>query len=648
MAIAATAKIEAEALRVADIQTKRVRENPKPPFTTSTLQQEASRKLGFSASRTMQVAQKLYEGINIGSETTGLITYMRTDGVQLGSEAIGAVRNEIGQRFGNQYLPSTPRAYRTAAANAQEAHEAIRPTDVKRAPDRLRSYLDHDQARLYDLIWKRTIASQMESAELDQTSIDITNRSGNVMMRASGRVVVFDGYRSVYQEGRDSTSDAAETDSKDDSRILPGVDKDEALATRKVTPEQHFTQPPPRFTDASIVKAMEELGIGRPSTYASTIKTLLDRSYVIKDRGKFMPEDRGRLVTTFLTNFFSRYVEYDFTAKLEGQLDSVSDGKLGWTDLLSQFWRDFKGVIDSTTDLTRTSVIDVLDAELGPHFFKKDGDGALIRTCPNCSGGRLGMKLGKFGAFIGCSNYPECKFTRQLITEGDAEGTDAGVVGDRELGTDPATSLPVFVRNGPYGPYVQLGDPETKKPKRASLPKDKPAGNIDLDTALALLSLPRDVGPHPETGDMIQAGLGRYGPYLKYQGSFTSLPADDDLLTVGLNRAVDLLAESAKKKGRLLGEHPSGGEVHLKAGRFGPYVEHNKLRATLGKAYDMADITLETALELLVAKLAKGGATKKAAAKKSTKKATAKKATTKKVAAKKPAAKKTTSKKAAS
>ena len=624
MAIAATAKIEAEALRVADIQTKRVRENPKPPFTTSTLQQEASRKLGFSASRTMQVAQKLYEGINIGSETTGLITYMRTDGVQLGSEAIGAVRNEIGQRFGNQYLPSTPRAYRTAAANAQEAHEAIRPTDVKRAPDRLRSYLDHDQARLYDLIWKRTIASQMESAELDQTSIDITNRSGNVMMRASGRVVVFDGYRSVYQEGRDSTSDAAETDSKDDSRILPGVDKDEALATRKVTPEQHFTQPPPRFTDASIVKAMEELGIGRPSTYASTIKTLLDRSYVIKDRGKFMPEDRGRLVTTFLTNFFSRYVEYDFTAKLEGQLDSVSDGKLGWTDLLSQFWRDFKGVIDSTTDLTRTSVIDVLDAELGPHFFKKDGDGALIRTCPNCSGGRLGMKLGKFGAFIGCSNYPECKFTRQLITEGDAEGTDAGVVGDRELGTDPATSLPVFVRNGPYGPYVQLGDPETKKPKRASLPKDKPAGNIDLDTALALLSLPRDVGPHPETGDMIQAGLGRYGPYLKYQGSFTSLPADDDLLMVGLNRAVDLLAESAKKKGRLLGEHPSGGEVHLKAGRFGPYVEHNKLRATLPRGTEMSELTLEEGIALLAAKAAKPATKKKAGKKAASKKTRAK------------------------
>ena len=634
MAIAATAKIEAEALHVIDIQTKRVRENPKPPFTTSTLQQEASRKLGFSASRTMQVAQKLYEGINIGSETTGLITYMRTDGVQLGSEAIAAVRNEIGQRFGNNYLPSTPRAYRTAAANAQEAHEAIRPTDAKRSPDALRSYLDHDQARLYDLIWKRTIASQMQSAELDQTSIDIGNRSGNVTMRASGRVVVFDGYRSVYQESRDSTSDAGETDKQDDSRILPAVDRDEALATRKVNPEQHFTQPPPRFTDASIVKAMEEMGIGRPSTYASTIKTLLDRSYVVKDRGKFIPQDSGRLVTTFLTNFFERYVEYNFTAKLEDQLDEVSDGKLAWTDLLSLFWRDFKSVIDSTTELTRTSVIDVLDAELGPHFFKKDDAGELIRSCPNCTGGRLGMKLGKFGAFIGCSNYPECKFTRQLITDGESEGTDAGVVGDRELGVDPATSMPVFVRNGPYGPYVQLGDPETKKPKRASLPKDKPAGAIDLETALALLSLPRDVGPHPESGEMIQAGLGRYGPYLKYQGSFTSLPADDDLLTVGLNRAVDLLAESAKKRGRLLGEHPSGGEVHLKAGRFGPYVEHNKLRATLPRSTEMSELTLEEGIALLTAKAARP-APKKKAAKAGGKKAGAKKSAGKKGAAKK-------------
>jgi len=635
-AVAAAAAIEAEGLSVVDIQTKRVRENPKPPFTTSTLQQEASRKLGFSASRTMQIAQKLYEGVNIGSETTGLITYMRTDGVQLGSEALAAVRGEIGQRFGNRYLPNSPRMYRTAAANAQEAHEAIRPTDIGRAPDDIRTHLDYDQQRLYDLIWKRTIASQMESAELDQTAIDIGSPSESVMLRASGRVVVFDGYRSVYQEGRDSTSDAVETDKQDDSGILPAVDRGERLATRKVTPDQHFTQPPPRFTDASLVKAMEELGIGRPSTYASIIQVLQDRTYVVKDRGKFIPEDRGRLVVTFLNNFFARYVEYDFTAKLEGQLDEVSDGKLDWKVLLERFWRDFKAAIDSTTDLTITNVIDVLDEELGPHFFKKDGEGELMRSCPNCQGGRLGLRLGKFGAFIGCSNYPECKFTRQLVTNGDDPSTEEGVVGDRHLGDDPASGLPVYVRNGPYGPYVQLGDPETKKPKRSSLPKGSSAGAVDLETALKLLSLPRDVGAHPESGEMIQAGLGRYGPYLKYQGSFTSLKDGDDLLEIGLNRAVDLLAESAKKRGRLLGEHPSGGEVHLKAGRFGPYVEHSKLRATLPRGTDMAEAELAQAIELLAAKAAKGGGTaKKGTARKGTAK---KKAAAKKAAAKKKAA----------
>ncbi|MEC7438379.1 MAG: type I DNA topoisomerase, partial [Pseudomonadota bacterium] len=637
-AIAAAAAIEAEGLQVSDIQTKRIRENPKPPFTTSTLQQEASRKLGFSASRTMQIAQRLYEGINIGSETTGLITYMRTDGVQLGKEAIASVRQEIGQRFGNRYLPDTPRAYRTAAANAQEAHEAIRPTEVSRSPDAIRNFLDYDQARLYDLIWKRTVASQMQSAELDQTSIDITNRSQSVTLRASGRVVVFDGYRSVYQEGRDSTSDQPETDTAEDSAILPAVDRGEPLATRKVTPEQHFTQPPPRFTDASLVKAMEELGIGRPSTYASIIQVLQDRDYVIKDRGKFIPEDRGRLVVTFLNSFFSRYVEYDFTAKLEDQLDAISDGKLNWKQLLSQFWHDFKAAIDSTSELRIANVIDVLDEDLGPHFFKKDDAGELIRSCPNCSGGRLGLRLGKFGAFIGCSNYPECKFTRQLMTKGEDAEAEAGVVGDRHIGDDPDSGMPVYVRNGPYGPYVQLGDPETKKPKRSSFPKGMSAASIELETALKLLSLPRDVGTHPESGDMIQAGLGRYGPYLKYQGSFTSLKDEDDLLEIGLNRAVDLLAESAKKRGRPLGEHPDGGEVQLKAGRFGPYVEHNKLRATLPRGTDMTAVDLEQAVALLAAKAAKP-TTKKKAAKSSgaKKKVTAKKSSARKGAAKKAA-----------
>ncbi len=647
-ALAAVAKIDSCALFVKDVETKRVRRNPSPPFTTSTLQQEASRKLGYSASRTMQIAQKLYEGINIGTETTGLITYMRTDGVQLGTQAIAALRDDIGTRYGARYVPEKPRVYKTKAANAQEAHEAIRPTDIKRSPDKMRSYLDHDQARLYELIWKRTIASQMQSAELDQTGVDIGDATNSVTLRANGQVIVFDGFMSVYRESKDAADDRQESvngnhgGSGTGSAILPGMSKAEALATRKITPEQHFTQPPPRFTDASLVKRMEELGIGRPSTYASIMQVLQTRNYVIKDRSRFIPEDRGRLVSTFLNNFFDRYVEYDFTAKLENQLDAVSAGELDWRELLDIFWRDFKSAIDDTKDLTITNVLDVLDEELGPHFFKKADDGTLIRSCPNCDGGRLGLKLGKFGAFVGCSNYPECKFTRQLSSGDDADEDNASA-GDKNIGDDPTTGLPIYLRRGPYGPYVQLGDPESKKPKRASLPKGLSAADLDLERAIGLLALPRDIGPHPDTGDMIQAGHGRFGPYLKYQGSFASLPAEDDLLTIGLNRAVDLLAESAKKKGQVLGQHPDGGDVYVKAGRFGPYVEHNKLRATLAKGSDISEITLEEALPLLAAKAAKAPAAKKTT-KKNTKKV-AKKAT-RKTTAKKVAAKKTAEQKA--
>ena len=654
-AVDAVAKIEAGSLFVKNIETKRSRRNPSPPFTTSTLQQEASRKLGFSASRTMQIAQRLYEGINIGSETTGLITYMRTDGVQIGTEAITALRDDISTRYGARYVPEKHRIYKTKSANAQEAHEAVRPTDISRSPDRMKAYLDHDQARLYELIWKRTIASQMQSAEIDQTGVDIGDTADSVTLRATGQVIVFDGFLSVYRESRDAKDDrevrpkGGEADTgTDSSAILPKMSQTEALATRAVTPEQHFTQPPPRFTDASLVKRMEELGIGRPSTYASIMQVLQTRNYVIKDRNRFIPEDRGRLVATFLTNFFDRYVEYDFTAKLENQLDAVSAGELDWKELLGNFWRDFKTAIDGTKDLTITNVLDVLDAELAQHFFKKDDTGALLRSCPNCAGGRLGLKLGKFGAFLGCSNYPECKFTRQLSTNGDDQDDNAPV-GDTNMGDDPATGLPIYLRRGPYGPYVQLGDPETKKPKRASLPKGQSAGDLDLARAIALLALPRDVGAHPETGDMIQAGLGRFGPYLKYQGSFSSLPAEDDLLTIGINRAVDLLVEAAKKKGRLLGQHPSGGDVHVKAGRYGPYVEHNKLRATLPKGDEISEMTLDAALVLLAEKAAKAPPPKKAAKKapkKAAKKASAKKAAPKKAVGKKAAAKKTTAKKA--
>ena len=630
----AVAAISAASLAVQSVETKRVRRNPQPPFTTSTLQQEASRKLGFSASRTMQIAQKLYEGINIGSETTGLITYMRTDGVQLGGEAIASIRQNIDQQFGKRYLPEKPRAYKTKAANAQEAHEAIRPTEITRHPNDMRAFLDHDQSRLYELIWKRTIASQMQSAELDQTGIDIGDTANSVTLRASGQIMVFDGFLSVYRESKDATQDngnspQAQGDGDDSTALLPNMAKGDQLDTHIVTPEQHFTQPPPRFTDASLVKRMEELGIGRPSTYASIIQVLQNRDYVVKEKGRFIPEDRGRLVSTFLGNFFERYVEYDFTAQLETQLDEVSAGKLDWKALLTHFWNDFKAAIDSTKDLTITNVLDVIDEELGPHFFQADENGILKRSCPNCDNGRLGLKLGKFGAFVGCSNYPECKFTRQLTNRSD-NVDDEPPLTDKELGSDPVSGVPIYLRNGPYGPYVQIGDPETKKPKRASLPKGTSAASLDLEAALGLLSLPRDIEPHPESGDMIQAGIGRFGPYLKYQGKFTSLPPEDDVLEIGINRAVDLLAEAAKKAGRLLGEHPTGGEVHVKKGRFGPYVEHNKLRATLGKAHDIADITLETALDLLAAKAAKAP-TKKAATKKKTapKKTKAKKAAAK-------------------
>ncbi len=633
----AVAVISAASLAVQSVETKRVRRNPQPPFTTSTLQQEASRKLGFSASRTMQIAQKLYEGINIGSETTGLITYMRTDGVQISGEAINSIRQNIEQQFGKRYLPEKPRVYKTKAANAQEAHEAIRPTEITRHPNDMRAFLDHDQSRLYELVWKRTIASQMQSAELDQTGIDIGDTAGSVTLRASGQIMVFDGFLLVYRESKDAAQDNGNNpkgpgDGDDTTALLPNMIKDDQLDTHTVTPEQHFTQPPPRFTDASLVKRMEELGIGRPSTYASIIQVLQNRDYVVKDKGRFIPQDRGRLVSTFLSNFFERYVEYDFTAQLETQLDEVSAGKLNWKALLTHFWDDFQAAIDSTKDLTITNVLDVIDEELGPHFFEADEGGILKRSCPNCDNGRLGLKLGKFGAFVGCSNYPECKFTRQLTNRSeDVDGEPP--LTDKELGSDPVSGVPIYLRNGPYGPYVQIGDPETKKPKRASLPKGTSASSLDLETALGLLSLPRDIEPHPESGDMIQAGIGRFGPYLKYQNKFTSLPPEDDVLEIGINRAVDLLAEAAKRAGRLLGEHPTGGEVHVKKGRFGPYVEHNKLRATLGKAHDIADITLETALELLAAKVAKAPAKKAAPKKAPAKKKTAQKKTKAKKAA---------------
>lgn len=639
---AATAAVEAigtSGHKVVSVETKTQRRNPYPPFTTSTLQQEASRKLGMSASRTMQVAQKLYEGITLGGETVGLITYMRTDGVQLSGEAIGQARRLVEKDYGAPYLPKSPRVYKTKQKNAQEAHEAIRPTDLFRRPKQVSQYLDKHQLRLYELIWKRTLACQMESAVVDQTAADIEAPGGRAVLRATGQVIKFDGFLTLYTESRDDSAD-----SDDDERRLPALAKGDTPTHKGTKSEQHFTQPPPRFTEASLVKKLEELGIGRPSTYASILQVLQDRNYVVLDKRRFQPEDRGRLVTVFLTNFFDRYVEYDFTAQLEERLDEVSDGKMDWRVLLREFWNGFSSAIDETKGLTITEVLDTLDQELGDHFFPSKEDGADVRLCPSCKNGRLGLKLGKHGAFIGCSNYPECRYTRPLAVEGDGEADKAlGDDGIKQLGAHPVTQEPVSLRKGPYGFYVQLG--EEAKPKRTSLPRDLQPQDIILDSAVALLDLPRDVGAWPETGETIQAGIGRFGPYVRAGKLYQSIPKDESVLEIGINRAITLMEEAKAKAPRALGIHPDDGiEIKLARGRFGPYVEWDGVRANIPRGTEPSTVTLEMAVDLVNKKLAKDGG-KKPAKKAPAKKAPAKKAPAKKGAAKKPAAKKSAAKK---
>jgi len=635
LAMQAEQRIKQASFAISDIETKRVKRRPAPPFTTSTLQQEASRKLGFSASRTMQIAQKLYEGINIGSETTGLITYMRTDGVQMSKEAIFSIRDEIATSYGANFVPDSPRMYKSKAANAQEAHEAIRPTSITRTPDEIRHFLDYDQHRLYELIYKRTLASQMADAALDQTAIDISASDDQIIMRATGSVVVFDGFMKAYKEDFDDQPSQADDTAEQSGRILPAMVVSEAVQVEQVQPEQHFTQPPARFTDASLVKKLEELGIGRPSTYASIMQVIEKRGYVIKDRKRFVPEHRGRIVSAFLENFFAKYVENDFTARLEDQLDEVSAGQMAWRDLLREFWHPFSKSVADAMDLSVPEVMNTLDNELEQLFFKPDENGQINRTCTKCEAGRLEFKLGKFGPFLGCSNYPECKFTRQIASAGEEEGDDQ-LDENKLLGQDPQTELEIWLKRGPYGHYVQQGGDDIKRPKRSSIPKGVNIADVDLDYALGLLSLPRDIGLHPETQQMIQSGLGRYGPYLKYQGKFVSLKEGDDVLSVGINRAVDILAEAAKTAGRVLGAHPDGGDVELKKGRFGPYVEHNKLRAPVPRGTDMAEITLEQSLIWLAEKAARP-AKKKSASPSATKKKAARKSAAKKKSAKKSA-----------
>jgi DNA topoisomerase I len=583
---------------VVSVDKRQIRRTPPPPFTTSTLQQESSRKLGLGAARTMRVAQHLYEGVNIRGDTVGLITYMRTDGVTLSAEAIEAARRLIRQDHGADYLPGEPRVYRSQAKNAQEAHEAIRPTDMFRRPHRAARYLDRDERALYELVWKRAVASQMEAALIDQVAVDIAPRDGSVTLRATGSTVAFDGFLALYHEDED------DPESEDGGR-LPLLAERQRLTRAAIEPLQHFTQPPPRYTEASLVKKLEELGIGRPSTYASILEVLQDRKYVRLEKKRFIPEDRGRLVTTFLTRFFERYVEYGFTADLENKLDEITGGKINWKEVLQDFWRDFSAAIDGTKDLKISQVIQTLDEVLGRHFFPNDGSGRDPRLCPACQAGRLGLKLGRFGAFIACSNYPNCKYTRPLGIEG-ANGGD--LVGPRELGQDPASGEKVVLKKGPYGTYVQLGEGE--KPKRASLPKGMAPGDVTLDAALKLLSLPREVGLHPEDKEPIIAGIGRYGPYVRHGKLYKSLGPGDDVLTIGLNRAVSLLAEPRVHRGRqplrVVGNHPDdGAAVNLFRGRYGPYVSHAGINATVPDDIDPDELTLEQAVELLAAQAAK-------------------------------------------
>jgi DNA topoisomerase-1 len=608
----AVREIEARDLLVDAIEKKQVSRNPAPPFSTSTLQQEASRKLGFSADRTMKTAQRLFEGVDIGGETVGLITYMRTDSVQLSGEALGAARRLIGQRFGDKYLPEKPRQYKTKTKNAQEAHEAIRPTDLFRVPSELRGHLDDDQRRLYELVWKRTVASQMAAALLDRVTVDIGSADGVVGLRATGQTVAFDGFFKLYQEGRDDPS--GEED--EDGAILPPLKVGDATKKRQVTPLQHFTEPPPRFTEASLVKRLEELGIGRPSTYASIISVLQNRSYVRLEQKRFVPEDKGWLVNAFLVEKFAHWVEYGFTAQLEDQLDDVAAGSLFWKDVLRDFWQPFAARLAEVSEQRQREIIDALDHALGPLLFPANGE-ADPRVCPRCAEGRLGLKLSGFGPFIGCSRYPDCGYTRPFTVGANGHAEVEAASGDRLLGTDPGTGEEVSLKIGRFGPYVQLG--AGKEAKRSSLPPGTAPEQVDLELAVSLLSLPRQVGADPETKQPILAGINRFGPYIQRDKTYVRLEPGDDVFTIGMNRALALLAEPPKGRRaaasagplREVGPHPQDQEpITIHAGRFGPYVKHGKLNASLPKAVTPETLTIEQAVQLLAQraeKVAQGG-----------------------------------------
>ena len=595
----AVAAVQSRDLHIKSVEANAANRNPYAPFMTSTLQQEASRKFGMGARQTMSIAQRLYEA--------GHITYMRTDGIDMAPEAVMATREEISRRYGVNYVPKSPRMYKNKAKNAQEAHECIRPTDVSKDAS-IAKISDADQRKLYDLIWKRTISCQMEAAKLERTTIDITSEDQQILLRANGQVTIFDGFLKVYEEGHD------DTEKREDRKSLPQLFENEQLEKLEVTNEQHVTQAPPRYTEATLVKKMEELGIGRPSTYASIVTTIQDRDYVRKEKNRLSPEDKGRIVTIFLLNFFKKYIEYDFTAGLEEKLDIISAGKLEYTNVLKDFWQDFSSAISETSELRITQVLDVLDDALSPQLYPPRSDGADPRLCPKCKSGKLHLKSSKTGGFVGCGNYPECNFTRPI-------SGDNGDNADRTLGEDQGDVIQL--KSGRFGPYIQRGEvsEETPKPPRASLPKSWNASELDLAKALQLLELPREVGKHPEDGELVEAGIGRYGPFIKHGRLYANLKEVDEVFTIGMNRAVEVLALKASNSGRgsaaakpikELGEHPDeGGPVNVMDGKYGPYVKWGKINATLPKDVEPDSLELEAAVLLISEKIKKGPAKKR-------------------------------------
>ena len=634
LAMKAKAAVTAANLSITKVEAKPLTRNPSAPFMTSTLQQEASRKLGFSATQTMQTAQRLYEGVDIGGETTGLITYMRTDGISMVGEAISDCRATIQSEYGESYLPAQHRVYKSKAKNAQEAHEAIRPTGFGRTPDSLN--LTGDMKKLYELIWKRAMASQMSSAKLERTTVTIEDNASTVGLRATGQVVRFDGFLKLYEETKPKTKEGEVEEKNTD---LPAVESGQSLTTKDIEATQHFTQPPPRYSEASLVKRMEELGIGRPSTYASILKVLQDRGYVELDKRRFTPSDKGRLLTAFLENFFTKYVQYNYTANLEEQLDKVSAGDLDWLKLLGDFWNEFSATIDGTKELRVTHVLDALNIALKPIVFPDKEDGSDPRKCPKCEKGQLSLKLGRYGAFVGCSDYPECKMTRPFGS--DEQETAEDVI----LGQHPETEKDIVLKTGRFGPYVEM---ETeKKPKRTSLPKTWPYDAMDLEKGIRLINLPRKICAHPEDGNQVITALGRFGAYIKHNTTYVSLKDPEEMFTIGMNDAIARIADKRANPGRSrggkvvkdLGKHPKTEKpLQIMEGRYGAYVKYEKINATIPKGQDPQEVTVEMALKYIEEKQAKS---KKKPAKK--KKAPAKKKTAakkKSAAKKKPAAKK--------